>query len=170
MGAAIADRIVALVWVVVGIVVFVAAGDISGGGANAQDALGPKFFPQAIGVILASLGLWLLFSDLLLRFLGLGRKNSVSGTDPLSDSTEGVAAPASMIEAPWWRVPLAVVITVAYVALLPVIHYAPATLIASIAMLYLLGARRLPVLIVYPIVLTFVAQYAFSEIVGVILP
>ena len=55
---------------IVGIVVVYSAGDISGGGANAQDGLGPKAFPQAIGLILAGLGLWLLLSEPVARLLG----------------------------------------------------------------------------------------------------
>ena len=65
---------------------------------------------------------------------------------------------------------LAILITVAYAALLPILHYVAATLLASVAMLALLGARRLSVLIIYPLVLTFAAQYAFTTVVGVILP
>ena len=165
----IADRLFALFWVVVGIVAVVAAGDISGGGANAQDALGPRVFPEAIGIILAGLGLWLLLSEPVGRLLG--RRRPDAGDRPASKEQPVELSEGETIEpAPPRRVPLAIALTIAYVVLLPVVHYVVATLIASIAMLFLLGVRRLSVLIVFPVILTFAAQYAFTEIVGVILP
>ena len=165
--AAFADRVVACVWVVVGIVVVVAAGDISSGGSNALDALGPKTFPRAIGAFLAVLGLWLLLGDRIMKLIG--RAKPAPEIRPGEPSAE--AGPErGGTSVPLWRVPFAIVISVAYVALLPVIHYVPATLAASIAMLALLGVRRPALLIVYPVVLTFAAQYAFTEIVGVVLP
>jgi Tripartite tricarboxylate transporter TctB family len=166
----IADRLFALLWVIVGIVAVVAAGDISGGGANAQDALGPRVFPEAIGIILAGLGLWLLLSEPLGRLFGWSRPDtdspSAAAPEEPAESSEGEAVEP----APPWRVPAAIAVTIAYVALLPVIHYLAATLIASIAMLFLLGVRRISVLVLYPLALTFAAKYAFTEIVGVILP
>jgi hypothetical protein len=165
----IADRLFALLWVIVGIVAVVAAGDISGGGANAQDALGPRAFPQAIGIFLAGLGLYLLFAEPIGRLLGWQRGSKIEPSEAGAPEVETLDG-ETIEPAPPWRVPAAIALTIAYVALLPVIHYVAATLIASIAMLFLLGVRRLSVLIIYPIILTFAAQYAFTEIVGVILP
>lgn len=172
----IAERLFALLWVVVGIVAVVAAGDISGGGANAQDALGPRAFPEAIGVIIAGLGVWLLVSEPLARLVGRRRGDAVTDEAPATEAlglAEDVAEPAdgdSVEPAPPWRAPAAIAVTFAYVVLLPIIHYVAATLLASIAMLLLLGVRRIAVLIIFPVVLTFAAQYAFTEYVGVILP
>ena len=169
--ASIADRLFALLWVIVGIVVVYSAGDISGGGANAQDGLGPKAFPQAIGVILAGLGLWLLLSEPVARLIGRPRDGAPRAPSPAPHDEAPPTSETEPVEpAPPWRVPLAILITVAYAALLPILHYVAATLLASVAMLALLGARRLSVLIIYPLVLTFAAQYAFTTVVGVILP
>jgi hypothetical protein len=170
---AIADRLFALFWVIVGIVAVIAAGDISGGGANALDALGPRAFPEAIGVIIAGLGLWLLLAEPVARLMG---RRGAAAAEPVAEEAPPVADAAepdegdSVEPAPPWRVPAAIALTLAYVIFLPIIHYVAATLIASVAMLYLLGARRIAVLVIYPVVLTFAAQYAFTEYVGVILP
>ena len=172
MSRRIAERFFALIWSIVGIVVIIAAEDISGGGANVEDALGPKVFPQVVGGILTGLGLWLLLSDDIVRIIGRYRDGATKAPSQppehaiSSIDTTDVGVPAG----PPWRVPLAILITLAYVALLPIIHYLVATIIAGIAMMLLLGARRIPALIIFPVVLAFCAEYVFTEVVGVILP
>ena len=145
---AIADRIVALVWVVVGIIVIVEAGQISGGGANAQDALGPRAFPQAVGAALTVLGLWLLLSEpitKLFRRAGAAVAGAASRASAEAGASAGQgyeqSAPAAQ-SVPPWQVPGAIAITIGYVVLLPIIHYVPATLAASVAMLAGLLAVR----------------------------
>lgn len=105
---------------------------------RAHDPLGGRFFPVLISSVLA-IAVGILLLTPLLRAL-VSSDHSVNGEIRRSDEARS-EAPVAPLERPDIRVGGMMLVSIAYVALLGLVGFLPATILAMFASLYILGRR-----------------------------
>lgn len=159
------DRLLAAVWIAVGVIVLIA--DTQVPHVTISDPLGPAFLPNILAVALIGMGL------ILLR-----RRSTRPEDDTAEAAAEGAlasdadedAATGSDVPASGRQLVLATLVVVAYLALLPVIHFVPATVLSAATFMFIGGTRSWPTLTVYPAALAVALNSIFSDLLGVRLP
>lgn len=117
-----------------------------------ESLAGPAFVPWLMIGGIAILSLLLILRGL--RRAGLGRDSEIS----LPNGRTALAMAGFAL------------LLVAYSAAFFPLGYIPATLVAFVVGLFLVGERRILVLVLFPLVMTFAVYYGFTEFLKVWLP
>ncbi|WP_170145962.1 tripartite tricarboxylate transporter TctB family protein [Rhodoplanes elegans] len=132
------------------------------------DTPGPKTFPELLGLVFAVMGLWLLVSpaDLMARM-----RAKRDGTAPAAG--EAAAAPQGNLLArlglDWYFVALWGVV-LAYLWFMPDVGFPVATFVLLFAFTWLLGEKRLHILLSLSLGVTLVVFFGFKYGLNVRLP
>lgn len=120
---------------------------------------GPAAFPTLIGIVLAASGAWRLA-------FGAGRKEPPAQEPAVAAPTAGSGGwlrPGRRFYAMW-------AVVLAYLALMPALGFAVATVAALAALFLLLGERRIAVAVGLSLAVTAVLHLGFAKGLGVQLP
>lgn len=139
---------------------------------QAHDPLGGRFFPVMVSASLTVAALAVLLSPLVRLLLGrdpaMGEGSVASaGTGPDVDPAD---EPEGLLRKPLGRVAAMAAVAIAYVALLDVIGYIPATILGMAGALWVLQVRGLRALFLGPVVMSVSLYLIFTNLLFVRLP
>jgi len=139
---------------------------------TAHDPLGPRFFPLVISLILMGAALVILLKPILAMALGhptpLPRKPESS--PPLAGVDWQLVKPKPFPERPLVRVAFMGAVCSAYVVLMDVVGYIPATVLGMAGVLLILDSQRTRRLIIAPAASAISIYLLFTNVLHVRLP
>ena len=124
-----------------------------------RDPLGPRLFPALLAACLALLGATQLAREY--------ATTPPAESDPEEPSHTGPATESAGLR---YQPVLAMGVTASYAVLMPILHYAPATIAATAGIAWLSGERSRRMLVFFPLSLTAVLLFLFGSVLNVRLP